>query len=140
MCCWDVSPEELMHCDTESVCVAPRAQGLTHTCVQAQRLQMKLYRQLQVSRDQRAALAARWRSWCRRRRGLDRQLASALRDLQACPTSRLPICSENRSTVALEVVCVHMHGSEMPFLARCMLQQSQATCWNVANPSYPLEI
>jgi hypothetical protein len=50
--------------------------------MQAQRLQMKLYRQLQLQPDQRAAMAERWRSWCRRRRGLDTQLSLALQQLQ----------------------------------------------------------
>jgi hypothetical protein len=53
--------------------------------VQEQRLQMKLYTQLQLQPDQRAAMAERWRSWCRRRRGLDRQQASAVQQLQARP-------------------------------------------------------
>jgi hypothetical protein len=53
--------------------------------VQAQRLQMKLYAQLQLQPDQRAAMAERWRSWCRRRRGLDHQQAAAVQQLQARP-------------------------------------------------------
>jgi hypothetical protein len=43
---------------------------------------MKLYAQLQVHPCQRAVMAERWRSWCRRRRGLDKQLWVALQHLQ----------------------------------------------------------
>jgi hypothetical protein len=50
--------------------------------LQAQRLQMKLYAQLQVQPSQRAVMAERWRFWCRRRRGLDKQLVAALQNLQ----------------------------------------------------------
>jgi hypothetical protein len=57
------------------------------TSVQAQRLQMKLYAQLQVQPTQRAVLAEKWRSWCRRRRGLDMQLLVALQHLQVQPSS-----------------------------------------------------
>jgi hypothetical protein len=46
---------------------------------------MKLYAQLQLQPDQRAAMAERWRSWCRRRRGLDHQQAAAIQQLQARP-------------------------------------------------------
>jgi hypothetical protein len=48
---------------------------------------MKLYRQLQMQPDQRAFMAERWRSWCRRRYGLDHQLSTALQQMQACPPS-----------------------------------------------------
>lgn len=51
---------------------------------------MKLYKQLQLEGDQRAVMAERWRSWCRRRRRLDLQLASALRELEVRPP-RSPI-------------------------------------------------
>jgi hypothetical protein len=43
---------------------------------------MKLYGQLQVQPAQRAVMAERWRSWCRRRRGLDMQLVAALENFQ----------------------------------------------------------
>jgi hypothetical protein len=43
---------------------------------------MKLYGQLQVQPAQRAVMAERWRSWCRRRRGLDMQLKAALQNFQ----------------------------------------------------------
>jgi hypothetical protein len=43
---------------------------------------MKLYSQLQVQPAQRAVMAERWRSWCRRRRGLDTQLVAALENFQ----------------------------------------------------------
>lgn len=50
--------------------------------MQAQRIQMKLYRDLELQTDQSESLAARWHSWCRRRRNLDKQLTAALRRLQ----------------------------------------------------------
>lgn len=50
--------------------------------MQAQRIQMRLYRHLELQTDQRESLAARWHSWCRRRRNLDKQLTAALRKLQ----------------------------------------------------------
>ena len=43
---------------------------------------MKLYKHLQLQRDQRTALAERWHSWCWRRRHLDGALNSAVVQLQ----------------------------------------------------------
>jgi hypothetical protein len=56
-----------------------------HLSVQAQRLLLKLFAQLQLQPDQRAVMAERWRSWCRRRRRLDKQLAVALQHMQVRP-------------------------------------------------------
>ena len=53
---------------------------------------MKLYTQLQLHADQRAVMAERWRSWCRRRHGLDLQLASALHELQVLTFLSMQAC------------------------------------------------
>jgi hypothetical protein len=51
--------------------------------LQMERLQMKVFNYLQLSADQKAAFAGKWRSWFRRRIALDRQLAEALQRLRA---------------------------------------------------------
>lgn len=46
--------------------------------MQVLRIQLKLYKHLQLKSDQRASLANRWKSWCRRRHHLDKQIKAAL--------------------------------------------------------------
>lgn len=73
---------------------------------------MKLYKQLQLHADQRAAMAERWRSWCRRRRGLDLQMSSALCALQVhlfpltCHTLDAhhgSVCMQNHSERGIQI-------------------------------------
>lgn len=50
--------------------------------VQQQRMTMRLYRMLRLTPEQEQDLAARWRSWCRRREFLSKQLEAALKLLK----------------------------------------------------------
>lgn len=67
--------------------------------MQAQRLQMKLYKHLQLQPDQRSALADRWHSWIRRRFHLDKKLNAAVLKL-----TNLLEASQNLATAALKLV------------------------------------
>lgn len=70
----------------------------------AQRLQMKLYKHLQFEHHQKASLAVRWKSWCRRRHLLDSKLNSAVLQLQ-----NLLQASQHILDAALELVGSVMH-------------------------------
>ena len=72
-----------------------RSSGATHACklhlcMQVARQTMKLYKQLQLKPDQRACMAGRWRSWCRRRTALDAPLSSAAAHLLVRLHTRYP--------------------------------------------------
>lgn len=65
---------------------------------------MKLYKHLQFEHHQKASLAVRWRSWCRRRHLLDSKLNSAVLELQ-----NLLEASQRTQEAALELVDSVMH-------------------------------
>ena len=75
--------------------------------VQGQRVQMKLYKHLQLQPDQRAALADRWRSWCRRRRHLDAALNDGVLKLQ-----NLLETSQNIPLAALKLATLAEHSTQ----------------------------
>ena len=87
--------------------------------MQAQRLYNKLYKQVQLQADQRAVMAGRWRSWCRQRRGLDGQLASALQQLQARLPLSSPVLSSVRYAVACARLCVNGLCVPLPLVQTC---------------------